>query len=57
MLDWIGDELLKERLISPDDLDLLSITDDPEEAVETVVACYERRCAHSPAEPAKEIAE
>jgi len=53
MLDWVGDELLKERLISPDDLDLLSVTDDPEEAVETVIACYERRCAHTPAAAVK----
>ena len=57
LLDWVGDELLKERLISPDDLDLLSVTDDPEEAVETVVACYERRCAHMPAAPVKEDAQ
>jgi uncharacterized protein (TIGR00730 family) len=57
LLDWVGDELLKERLISPDDLDLLSVTDDPEEAVETVIACYERRCAHTPATPVKEDAQ
>jgi hypothetical protein len=57
LLDWIGDEVLKERLISPDDLDLLSVTDDPEEAVEAVLACYERRCAHVPAAPLKEAAE
>ncbi len=57
MLDWVGDEVLAQRLVSPGDLDLLSVTDDPEEAVETVLACYERRCAHAPAEPAKEIAE
>src|SRR3954453_8379951 len=56
MLDWIGDELLNERLISPDDLDLLSVTDDPEEAVETVIACYGRGCAHTPATPVKENA-
>jgi uncharacterized protein (TIGR00730 family) len=57
MVDWVGDELLKERLISPDDIELLSLTDDPEEAVETVIACYERRCAHMPAEPVKEDAQ
>jgi len=56
MLDWIGDEVLAQHLVSPDDLELLSVTDDPEEAVETVIACYERRCAHSPAVPAKEDA-
>ena len=53
----VGDELLKDRLISADDLDLLSVVDDPEDAVETVIACYERRCAHSPATPAGEDAE
>ncbi len=57
LLDWIGDEVLKEGLISPDDLELLSVTDDPEEAVERVLACYERRCAHMPAAPEKEDAQ
>jgi len=57
MLDWVGDEVLAQHLVSPDDLELLSVTDDPEEAVETILACYERRCAHSPAEPVKEDAE
>jgi len=57
MLDWVGDEVLAQRLISPDDLDLLSVTDDPEEAVATVIACYERRCAHTPATPVKEDAQ
>ena len=46
LVDWIGDEVLREGLISADDLALLSITDDPEEAVETIVSCYERRCSH-----------
>jgi uncharacterized protein (TIGR00730 family) len=57
MLDWIGDELVTQRMVSPDDLDLVSVVDDPEEAVENVIACYERRCAHSPAAPAKEDAQ
>jgi len=57
MLDWVGDEVLAQRLVSPEDLDLLSVTDDPEEAVETVIACYERRCAHAGAAPVKEDAQ
>ena len=57
MLDWVGDEVLAQHLVSPDDLELLSVTDDPDEAVETIIACYERRCAHSPAAAAKEDAE
>ena len=35
-------------MVSPNDLDLLHATDDPEEAVELVVDCYERRCAEIP---------
>jgi predicted Rossmann-fold nucleotide-binding protein len=36
LLDWIGDELLRGGMISPEDLDLLRVTDDPREAVELV---------------------
>ncbi len=49
MLDWVRDELLRDRFISPEDVDLLSVTDDVEEAVELVIGCYERRCAHTAA--------
>jgi uncharacterized protein (TIGR00730 family) len=53
LLDWIRERLLAERMISPEDVDLLRVTDDPSEAVEIVAACYDRRCAQEPAEPAK----
>jgi uncharacterized protein (TIGR00730 family) len=43
MLDWLRDRTLAERMISPDDIDLLHVTDDPDEAVELVVERYERR--------------
>jgi uncharacterized protein (TIGR00730 family) len=43
LLDWVGDEVLLQGLVSPNDLDLLSVTDDPAEAVETVVSMYARR--------------
>jgi len=49
MLDWVREELLADRLISADDVDLLSATDDVDEAVQIVVDCYERRCAQTPA--------
>jgi uncharacterized protein (TIGR00730 family) len=49
MLEWVRDELLRDRFISPGDVDLLSVTDDVEEAVELVIDCYERRCAHTSA--------
>jgi uncharacterized protein (TIGR00730 family) len=58
LLGWIESELLADGMVSPEDLELLHVTDDPEDAVRTVVACYEQRCAtRSPAEPAKADAE
>jgi uncharacterized protein (TIGR00730 family) len=53
LLTWIRDELLADRMISPEDLDLLYVTDDVDEAVRRVLECYERRCAAIPAAPAK----
>ena len=53
LADWIKKRPLHERMISPEDLDLLALTDDPAEAVETIVDCYRRRCAEVPAEPEK----
>jgi uncharacterized protein (TIGR00730 family) len=45
LLAWMRDEMLEDGLISPQDLDLLMLTDDPEEAVELVVSRYDRRLA------------
>ena len=45
LLDWIGEEPLRQAMVSPDDVELLHVTDDPEEAVELIVDCYVRRCA------------
>jgi uncharacterized protein (TIGR00730 family) len=53
LLTWIRDPLLAEGMISPNDLDLLVVTDEPAEAVATVVSCYERRCADLTAASAK----
>jgi uncharacterized protein (TIGR00730 family) len=53
MLGWVRDELLADGMISPEDLDLLYVTDDLDNAVFQVVDCYERRCAEMPAEPVK----
>jgi uncharacterized protein (TIGR00730 family) len=43
MLDWVRDEALADGLVSPGDLDLLMVTDDPEEAVERVVSMVDER--------------
>jgi uncharacterized protein (TIGR00730 family) len=53
LLDWVKGELLADGMISPEDLDLLYATDDPVEAAEDVIECYETRCAEVPAEPEK----
>jgi uncharacterized protein (TIGR00730 family) len=53
LLGWVRDRPLAGRLVSPDDLELLSVTDEPAEAVATVVSSYEGRNAHTPAVPAK----
>jgi uncharacterized protein (TIGR00730 family) len=53
LVAWIEDRLLADGMISPEDEDLLFLTDEPAEAVATVVTCYERRCAVQPAAPAK----
>jgi len=43
MVSWCKQELLADGMISPEDLDLLHTTDDLEEAVRTIVDCYEER--------------
>jgi uncharacterized protein (TIGR00730 family) len=55
--EWIAGDLLRERMISPDDVELLHATDDPGEAVEIVVRCYRDRCADLPAAAFKEDAQ
>jgi uncharacterized protein (TIGR00730 family) len=42
LLDWL-DELCDRRLISREDLDLVSVTDDPVEALEIISAHYARK--------------
>jgi uncharacterized protein (TIGR00730 family) len=53
LLTWVRDELLADGMISPNDLDLLHVTDDPDDAVKRVLECYETRCAEVPAAPVK----
>ena len=45
MLDWIRDEMLEDGLVSAHDLDLLYVTDDPEEVVQCIVATMGSRRA------------
>jgi uncharacterized protein (TIGR00730 family) len=58
LLDWIEEGPRAEGMISREDEELLFVTDDPAEAVQIVLDCYERRCAEQvPMEPAKADAE
>jgi len=43
LLDWLREEMLEDGLISPEDVELLYVTDQPGEAVELVVSRYETR--------------
>jgi uncharacterized protein (TIGR00730 family) len=56
-LEWMRNKPLREAMISPDDVELLHLTDDPEEAVKLVVDRYEHRHAQVPAAAHKEDAE
>jgi uncharacterized protein (TIGR00730 family) len=51
LMSWIEEKLIREKLISPADLLLLSVTDDPTEAVRLVLDCYQRNCAHVIVDP------
>jgi uncharacterized protein (TIGR00730 family) len=48
MIDWIRDILLKEHRISPEDLDIFKVMDDPAEIVSGIKEFYARRIAHLP---------
>jgi uncharacterized protein (TIGR00730 family) len=50
LLDWIAKRPLAEGMVSPEDVALITLTDDPAEAVATIV---ERHGTAMPAEPEK----
>jgi uncharacterized protein (TIGR00730 family) len=49
LLDWVRAEMLEDGLISPQDIELLHVTDSPQEAAELVVSHYELRLAEGTA--------
>ena len=54
LLEWVREEALADGMISPEDVRLLHVTDDPAEAVRVIVDAYdERNNRPSPAEPGK----
>ena len=36
LIDWVKNRMLKEKMISPEDIDILQVLDEPEEVVRTV---------------------
>ena len=44
LLDWVQDTLLARGMISPEDLNLLIVTDSVDEARDIMVDCYNSRC-------------
>jgi uncharacterized protein (TIGR00730 family) len=53
LLRWVREQALPLGMVSPDDLALLTVTDDSAQAVQAVLECYERRCADMPHTPRK----
>jgi uncharacterized protein (TIGR00730 family) len=53
LMGWVKGELLADGMISPNDLDLLFVTDDLDEAVERVRHGYKQRSSETPAAPVK----
>ncbi|MDX6407453.1 MAG: hypothetical protein QOE13_524 [Gaiellaceae bacterium] len=53
LMGWVKGELLADGMISPEDLDLLFVTDDLDEAVARLRGGYEQRASAVPAAPVK----
>ncbi len=49
MLDWVRGEMLADGLVSPSDLELLHVTDDPDDAVRRIVEMIDARAAEGSA--------
>ena len=43
LVDWLRDRLVSENMISPEDLDLLQLVDDPQQVVDSIFDYYEKR--------------
>jgi len=43
LIDWVKDRMVAEKMINPEDLDLIQLIDDPETIVETIFKHYETR--------------
>jgi hypothetical protein len=53
LVDWMRERMLADGMISPEDLELLEVTDDPGHAVALILDRYERHGGSMPAAPEK----
>jgi uncharacterized protein (TIGR00730 family) len=53
LLDWVRRSALADGMVSPDDLALLTVTDEPQVAVDTVLDAYRQGDGESPHSPEK----
>ena len=49
LLDWLENTMAADGKIQPEDLNLLVVTDSPQEAADVVLNCYEENCARAEA--------
>jgi uncharacterized protein (TIGR00730 family) len=47
LVDWLRGPMLEDGKIHPEDLELLIVTDSPEEATRVVVDCFEENCSRA----------
>jgi predicted Rossmann-fold nucleotide-binding protein len=43
MMEWFKNSLLEEKMISPEDIDLIQVIDDPQQIVSAIFKHYETR--------------
>ena len=53
LLDWVRRSALADGMVSPDDLKLLTVTDEPRVALDTVLDAFAKNNGGSPHEPRK----
>ena len=57
LLDWFKDSLLKDGTISPEDLDIVQVIDDPSEVVKAIFDFYEGRTFEPSSEEQEKLLE
>jgi uncharacterized protein (TIGR00730 family) len=53
LVDWLRDRLVSEKMIAPEDMDLLQLIDEPQQVVDAIFDFYEKR-GFAPEDAARE---